>query len=263
MSTSDALAQSAGKQACIDAHSQSQRLRHAGKLLAARGQLRVCVSDKCPPMVNQDCATWSNELENEIPTVVVAASDELGHDVIAAHVTVDGVDLASALDGRPVEVDPGPHKFVVTLPDGHQAEAEAVIHAGEKARVLHLDVKSSGSASPLAPVPSPSGAGLQTESRVPVAGLAVGGVGVASLIVFTVLGIDGYSREESLSSSCNHSCSPSSVQSVKTEYNAADVALGIGLAFVATGTVMTLVKVLSHHSETPSALRGPLGTIRF
>ena len=54
---------------------------------------------------------WLAEVNAQRPSVVLGVRDAEGHDLIRVKVSVDGVLVASALDGSPLRVDPGQHVF--------------------------------------------------------------------------------------------------------------------------------------------------------
>ena len=70
------------KAACLDAASKAQSLRDAHKLVEAREQLRACAAARCPAVVQNDCATWLVEVERALPTVVLAAKNTAGADLV-------------------------------------------------------------------------------------------------------------------------------------------------------------------------------------
>jgi hypothetical protein len=248
------------KQMCVDAHVRAQRLRHGGQLLGARQELLACARATCPAIVAGDCAMWLNEVNAEVPSIVVVAHDDHGTDMIGVRVKMDGVILASKLDGRPIDVDPGEHVFRYELEDGRAVEATVVVSSSDKARPLRIDfpafvpgrVEKSVAPEKSAP-PAESVPPHALRRGVPVAGVIVGAVGVAGLAVFTGLGVDGYSRERHLATTCGSGCSPAQVSSVETEYHAADVSLAVGAVALGAAAWITLSHVLSKEGVAPPA----------
>src|SRR5258708_4875735 len=74
------------KRACVDAHSLSQRLRRKGRLRDARQTLLKCSTTSCPAAVVKDCAIWLNEVDAEMPSVVVKARDDVAADTFVVRV---------------------------------------------------------------------------------------------------------------------------------------------------------------------------------
>src|SRR5687767_3176668 len=60
---------------CARAAEQAQQLRLDAKLLEARDQLRMCVRPACPDIVRSYCTRWFEEVEADLPSVVVRVQD--------------------------------------------------------------------------------------------------------------------------------------------------------------------------------------------
>ncbi len=244
----------ADKQACVDAHSDAQRLRKAGKLIDAQRVLATCSSSECPGAVAQDCTTWRDEVEGAIPSIVLAARDDAGRDVVDVRVSIDGVVVATHLDGRALPIDPGEHTIRCEA-DGRVVEIPITAHASEKARSIRVELPAAAKVNAPTPPPEqhPTTPAPDSPSRhpLPVAFWLLGGIGVASLGVFSGLAIDGHSRESHLSSTCGvtHTCAPSDVGGVSSEYHAADVALGASIVFVGAATIIGIL----HATSSPKA----------
>jgi hypothetical protein len=237
VSTSASPAAADDKQECLDAHAQAQLLRRAGRFSSARARLATCSVAKCPPLVANDCTGWLAELDAEQPTVILAAHDEAGRDVGVLRVTLDGRPLASALDGRPIEVDPGRHVFRGEYSGGRSAEVSVVVRATEKDRVIRLDL-------PPAPPPPPPAAGGQTSQEAkggwPPLVYVLGGVGVAALGSFGFFAIHGRSDESHLSSTCRPNCAEADLASVRRSYVVADISLGVAVVALGAATWVLL-----------------------
>lgn len=235
-----ARASEADKAACADAYKNAQTQRKSGALKRARESLMVCVSDRCPAVFQPDCARWLTEVEAAMPSVSFAAKDAAGKDVVDARVSVDGLEVAQSLDGKAVNLDPGSH--VVRFDKSGEAPIEetVIVREGEKARIVSVSW-SKALAVATAPEPEP----VKVTSSTPVAAWVVGGVGVASLATFGVLGLTGMQRRSSLESDCYGSCSQSDVDAVKTQFLIADVALGVGVVALGVSAVL----FLTHASE--------------
>ncbi len=123
-------------QQCTSAAERGQQLRDDGKYLRARDAFTFCSRTVCPAMVQSDCIKWLADLAAATPSVVIIAKDASGNDVKAVTVTVDGVPLTGALDGRPIPVDPGEHQFHFETPGAPAVDERVVIHVGEKNRTL-------------------------------------------------------------------------------------------------------------------------------
>ena len=135
--SSPGRAQADEKQACLAASDKGQQLKLDGKLRAAKEQLILCARSECPALVRQDCAQWTSEVMAALPSVVIGARDWQGHDVLAVKVVVDGTLLTDTLDGKPLPVDPGVHKFhYEATATGAAVEDQVLVREGEKNRAL-------------------------------------------------------------------------------------------------------------------------------
>ncbi len=210
------------KDVCSDSYVEAQRLRKEGKLREAHDATLRCAATACPPFIRNDCTKWVAEIEHAMPSVIFAAKDERGQDLSDVQVLVDGQKTADKLDGRPVNLDPGPH--TVRFQQGSRTtEQKVVLNEGDSNRRIEGDFAPSAPAAPPkpAPEPSPSGGGR----RIPTATLILGGVaavGLASFITFAVL---GKSKE-----SCAPNCSQSDVSTLRRDYAIADISWIVGLA---------------------------------
>ena len=92
------------KEQCVDANGLGQELRRTGKLSAAREQLRACAHPTCPALVRDDCTLRLDELERAQPTIAFSVQDAAGADLSQVTVRVDGMTLATRLDGTALVV---------------------------------------------------------------------------------------------------------------------------------------------------------------
>lgn len=226
-----------GKNACLASYVRGQELRQQGKLTAARDALVSCAQAACPSALRADCATWLDEVDRSLPTIVVAAKDDRGADRADARLIIDGVQVAGALDGRARALDPGTHHVAIVLADGRREEQTIVAKQGERDRIVELHVRAESAAAslgPSAPTPAP-------ETRaVPVAALVLGGVAIASFAVtagFWTAGWYGSPGKQSLDE-CAPRCAPDDVSRVKTKLLAGNIAFGVGVVAAAAGIVL-------------------------
>ena len=159
-SSSVAIADTLSKEACVDAHSRGQDARDQGKITLARKLFLTCAQSGCPAAVQGDCARFADDLSNIQPTVNFVARDGNGNDLPNTSVYVDGMLVATQIDGRPVDIDPGNHTVKFSNA-GKDEIVTVVIGSGEKGRVVSArfgsatSVSSGGSVStPVAAKPS-------------------------------------------------------------------------------------------------------------
>jgi len=143
------------REQCLGASSSAQDLRRENKLIDARAQLLVCARELCPGVVRRDCAQWLDEVNAAMPTIVIAAKDHLQHDVVAAHVLVDGAAYLDHLDGMAKPIDPGVHKLRLEVAGAPPVQQDIVIREGEKNRIVELTVPPPAEPTPN-PVPPPT-----------------------------------------------------------------------------------------------------------
>jgi hypothetical protein len=218
------------KQACATAAEDAQQLRMDAKLRAARDRLLVCSRPECPATVLRDCSQWMNEVAALMPTVVLGARDSQGRDVLSAQVSVDGVAVASGLDGKAIEVDPGTHTFRF-VSGAATAEQAVLIREGEKGRSISVTLDVQGATPAAAPTPPPPPAAESTQSRPAVSPWTwvLAGVGIVGIGVGTYLELSVNADASSLQNSCGHGCSHSAVDPLVLKQQVlGPIAFGVG-----------------------------------
>jgi hypothetical protein len=235
------------KDQCIDANETAQALRKSEKLHDAEQRLLVCVSASCPGPVRDDCAQRLTELRSVIPTVVFVVKDDADQDLSDVSVTMDDQPLASKLDGTAIAIDPGPHHLVFEAAGRQNVERSIVIREGEKDRHERVVLVATPVAAPPAAVPQSAPVApaelppAKDGSAQRTAGLVVGGVGAAGVVVGSVFGILAkatYDHALNSASECNHStnqCLGQGVPDGKTAHSQATVST---VAFIAGGALL-------------------------
>lgn len=242
ISTSSRAAPPDPKAVCFEAYPDAQKDRKTGKLRAARRALVTCSQDACPAAVRKDCAQWLAEVDAELPSVLVVATDPSGRDTAAVRVSVDGEIVAERLAGKSIEVDPGEHVFRFEHA-GQAIEQSVIVRQSEKSRKLAIDFATPrGSAAPTAPPPPVDGAPPSPSRPVPVAVFVLGGVALASLATGTYFYFAQKSEHDDLAARCAPACSPDDVAPLKTKQLVAGVGLGVGVAALAAATVLFVTR---------------------
>ncbi len=226
------------KAACIAASEDAQQLKLDGKLTLARARLLGCARAECPAIVRQDCAQWIAEVDAALPTVVLGARADDGHDLIAVRVLVDGAVVAEHLDGRPLAIDPGPHAFrFESREETSPVEIRVLARAGERNRPITATFAPRPrtlATPPLveAPAPQPSRVAAATppaSHTISPFAWVLGGAGVVALgaaIYFEVAQAVDYNH---LSSTCAGHCPADQVDHVGTERWIAGISGGVGV----------------------------------
>jgi hypothetical protein len=200
---------------CVEAYVAAQNARKASHLLEAAQGLTRCARDECPGMIKRDCSQWLDEVSRALPSLVLSVRDDRGRDILGAQVFVD--ERPVPIDGRLLPVDPGKHAVRVRLLDGAQHDEVVVVAVGEKERAVTIVV--------------PSSPRVASRARIPIASFVLGGVAVVGLGVGMYFGIRGAADRASYG--CAMGCSPTNYAIVSREFDAADIALGVGVAAAA------------------------------
>ena len=239
-------ADSAQKAACLRASEEGQHLRVAGRLREARRSFLVCARDQCPAVVRDDCATWTGDVTDAMPSVIFSARDAAGRPTTAVTVEIDGETVATHLDGSPLLLDPGDHHLRFAHQGSPSVERTLSLSKGEKRRNVVLDVEAPSAPAPAvtapAPVPTtttilpPVSAAPPHRSPTRLIGpVAFGGAGIVALGVGTYLLVHASSDVSALESSCSPFCGHDAVDRLRTRALTGDVLLGIGATSLLAG----------------------------
>jgi len=226
--------------ACIVASDEGQKLRDEGKLIAARDRFIQCARDACPEPIRKECSQWLNALEPRVPSVVLEARGSRGEDLTGVRVTIDGVAVNKTLDGRAIAIDPGPHRFRFEVNRRAPVEKRVIVREGEKGRRVRVVIDTAVGAGHARAGPPRAALREEPISRLTVVALVLGGVGVAALGGFALLGVTGQSEKNHLEDTCapTRTCASADVDAARNKLIAADVLLGVGV--VAVGIAVTL-----------------------
>jgi hypothetical protein len=178
-----------------------------------------------------------------MPSVVFGAKDGSGNDLVDVHVAVDGKALAQKLDGTPIEVDPGAHRFAFEDPGtGLRLERTLVIHEGEKRRqipiVLAATPGSERQASPEPAPSSPSSSAVESGHGQRIWGFVVGGAGIAGLLVGSVFGLVSKGTYDQIVPGCRQRSGPCSAQDAQDSQSAHSQAAISTVGFVAGAALL-------------------------
>jgi len=246
-------------QTCLDSYAESQRLRRAGQLVAARRALLVCSQAECPEVVKTDCLPWLGEVEQALPSIVVVAKDQAGADTLAVRVTIDGTVVAETLDGRPMVLDPGAHQVRFELGTAPAIEQTIVAQEGVKNRRIDVSFAPASSpvpaATPAPPVPQPPPE--PPDRGTPIVGYVIAGVGVLALGSFAVFGLMGKAEADEYDDTCapTKTCDEDEVDGTRTKLLVADVSLLVGIAALGVGVGLVLHHELSDPEPASAATR--------
>jgi hypothetical protein len=234
------------KAACVAAYEKAQQLKMDAKLRAAREQLQICSKLECPALVRQDCSQWMGEVVQNMPSVVIAARDPQGRDVLAVKVSIDGAVVAETLDGKPIALDPGVHKVKYETNNMHPVEEQVLLREGEHNRQVTVVFKSGDDRTTDAPTKvRREGDPPETPPEKPgppILAYSLIGVGVIGLGAALFFDLKANGDAKTLREVCAPDCHQDDVDAVQTKYVAAGISLGIGIVGVGVGTVLLLTR---------------------
>lgn len=241
---------------CANAYERAQEFRSAAKLRAAHEMLEVCARQTCGKFMYRECAAWLEELEKELPSVILSVKNAAGVVLEDVEVSVDGVSLDSALLGAALAVDPGVREFRFKA-EGY-AEVLHRLNILEGQQNLPVKVHLRGRADQAAVRRAHSRRVEAVPENHVVAGTGasnaryvIGGVGVLGFVGFAVLGTLGRTAQRELGA-CLPDCARADVERVSTLYAAANVSLGVGIVGIGTATVLLLTSRGSSEARRPS-----------
>ena len=218
---------------CATAAEAAQAARAAGKLRAAREQVISCARESCPRVIRSDCARWLTEIDAELPTIVVRASDGGGADLSEIAVYVDGTKVADRVDGRPFAIDAGEHLLKFEKRGGTAVTQRVVVRSGERARIVSVAFEG----------------GEPTKRASTVGPLVLGGLALGLVGGGGVLWAVGRGEHSDLESSCAPAgtCATGDIDAARTKLIVGDIVALAGVLALA-GAVYWYVT-----SRSPSA----------
>lgn len=236
----------ADTQACVAAHVSVQEKRLAGDLRGAYDATENCVATDCPTALRAECTRWRDDLVIELPTIEVELKGAPAG--AAIDLRIDG---EPARPGAAVALNPGHHSVELSIA-GKPTRRPIHLVEGQRAK-LSIDLEA----------PAPPAAGpREASARVPIGPIVLGGVGVASLAVFAIVGGLGASEFSELEDRCAPHCTRADTDPVDTKLLVADVTLGIGAAALLGGAIWLLVD-LTQGDESPVKATAQGLSVRF
>jgi hypothetical protein len=202
---------------CLAASESSLALRNQHKLRDTRAQLLTCAAPSCPADVRDECARRVAEVNAAIPTIVFAAKDAAGNDLVAVKVTMDGQPIAERLEGTALSIDPGEHTFTFETAGQANVQQRFVIREGEKDRRERIIFGAPSVVTAPAPAPEPGPAPILASSpTMPppsgsvssglgtrrILGIVAAGIGVVGLGVGIGYGLSAMSKHDTANNAC-------------------------------------------------------------
>jgi len=270
------------KTSCAEAYESSQETRASGHLQEARTGLAFCAQTECPSFVQKDCARWLEEVDRELPSIVISVAGLDPEAARQASLKIDGVAAPDALAGKPVSLNPGKHELTLESPGEPAVVRQIMAMQGVQNRAVEIRVGAAAlepSAEPTISVDQPRATASPLRSYAYVAW----GAGAVGLGVFGVFGTLGRADSKSLHEECPEitddpagvvpgTCLDSEAaereSSYKTKNLIADIGLITGIVAAAGGTALFVLSATQSSSapssDTPSTagLRLDLGPTR-
>jgi hypothetical protein len=261
---------------CVAANHSSLQLGNEHKLRAERRTLLVCASASCPAAIRKECLAQVEEVKNQIPTVIFAAKDAAGADLMAVRVSMDGEVLADRLEGVSLAVDPGPHTFTFEVPGQTPITKTFLMQEGQHDRreVITFGAPrkavdpSGGGGTPPSSIPGPPAStepsqGLGTQK---VLALVVGGIGVMGLGLGTAFGVYALAKRSDAQNACPGQCTTAAGEDkwndVSSAGNVSTISFIVGGVGVAGALTLWLTAPSSRAAPSTQVGLGP-GTLQL
>jgi hypothetical protein len=203
-----------------------------------------------------------------VPSFVLSARDAAGADLVDVKVTMDGTPIATTLDGRAVDVDPGLHTLVFEKADGTRVQTTAM--AAERGKGKVVAVTFTGPP-PSAVVPLPAPSRMPTPAPAPATepappasngsalrtvGIVTAAVGAAGLVVGGVFGGLALATK---GAHCNGGvCDPGSTSTAYTQGNVSTTGFVAGGILAAAGLAMFLMAPTGGGESTRGVALAPV-----
>jgi hypothetical protein len=259
---------------CIAASESGQGLRHAGKLLDARAQFKLCFAASCPGPIREDCAQRLHEIAKAMPVIIFELKDTAGHDAVGVTIMMDGQPLAGS-SGTPIKLDPGEHTFTFEAQGQPKVEERLVFAEGVKRRrevIVMLDgaisrPEATGGAKPLEPAATTSVVSKEEvadrSSGPPMLAWTLFGVGGAGLVLGITAGLVAGAKHSTLAGECNNNagtCPPTHANDLDSFHRwraISTVGYFVGALGVAVGGVLWLTTPRARNAAATGVWLGP------
>lgn len=241
----------AEKEKCIASFDRGQRAQSDRALRRAQSELIVCSQEACPAVLRADCAGVLAEVRRALPTIVLAADDGHGHEILDVKVTSNGEVLATRLDGHAIPFDPGTFELTFETAGVPPVKVVQVIHEGEKSHVVRASFHGLGASDAGPEVAAPRRSTIGWVLPISLAAVSVGAFAVAGA---SRLSFD--SGVDDLRSTCAPDCTQSQRDDLSSKLVTSNVALGAGIGLAAIAVVAWFLTAPSASPRT-GALAAP------
>jgi len=250
-----AIARADDKADCIAAFDAGQAARKDGKISLAIRKFAQCARDVCPRSLQTACVEQATESTALLPSIVLSATDGARDELTAVRVSIDGVVVASTLDGKAIPIDPGLHTFRFEAAGLAPLERQLPVKEAQKGQAIAVQI---GPTAAVAPVPDGA-----RWSSTRWAGVGAGAGGVVGIVVGAVFGSLAFSQWSTAQSDAKQPGNLPAGQSAKaageTDATVSTVAFVAGGALAAGGLVLFLASPSKSSSTSASIAPSPGG----
>ncbi len=255
---------------CVEADTRAQTFRSAGKLRDARAQLEICMSQACPAPVRQDCTERLDEVMRVSPNVILDVKDRAGSDLAQATVAMDGLPFLDHLDGKAVDVDPGPHTFVVVVSGHAPVTTSVLVHEGDKARRVAVVIETEPHTVTSVTETRHDAMGSQRTEPVTtssplgpakIAGLTMISLGVVGLGIGAAFGFVAMSKQSDAKCPSNVCQDETGLQALHSAGQAGDVSTALFVAGAVLGVAGLVVFIVAPKPTHIAVGFGPSGVV--
>lgn len=223
------------------------------------------LADTAPtPALRADAAAQARKLEPRLARYVVKTAAPI--DGLA--LTLDGKPIRASLDVE-VPIDPGSYRITATAP-GRRSHEQPLVAAEGRTTVIEIPALEPAHAQVLEPAPAPAPASPGRGRKI--AAIAIGGLGVASLVAGSVFGAQASSRYDDAIALCGGAIDRCAVDQLPAAQARVDDARSsatlstagflVGGAAVITGVVLFVTAPSGEHravAVAPSVSAGHAG----
>ncbi len=225
---------------CVADAEVGQRLRDEARFIESRARFIRCSAEACPGVVRRECVQWLADVDQRMPSIVIATRDGSSKDVIGAAIVLDGKPLGASVVGREIPVDPGPHRLDATLAGHRRGVESVVVREREQGRRVVL----------VLPSDRPAVRAVPPRRSVPVLSWVLGGVAIAGGAGFGIFWSRSLDEVSDLRASCAPYCTQDQIDDARFPANIARISAAIGITAAAFAVAVYFLTPPSPRAKT-------------
>jgi hypothetical protein len=227
------------KKECAQAHGDAQKSMRDGLLRKAREELKTCARDECIPLVRKDCVAWLDEVNANLPSIVIEAKGPDGKETFDVRLTINNEPTASKLDVKAIDLDPGTWSMRFEREGSPPIDKEIVLRQAQKNKLVEVSFAAPPVATEPRGVPT-RGETAEAPRRRSLLPWVLGGLGVALAGGGVFFWASSESTRSDLQSSCAPRCDPKQADDIKTQRLVGDILAVTGVLAVGAAAVWLL-----------------------